>query len=636
MVIAEPKEDAPKVGQDRQTVTIVIPCYNQAHFLEECLASILQQTYPDWTAIVVDDHSSDGDQIAAVVATTGDSRIRVIRHERNRGLAAARNTGIKQSSTELILPVDSDDKLQPTCLESMVAKIVADETLDCVYPDLQLFGRSDKVVVFTGPPPGKTVLTVDDTIPGPGTMQRRRLWQRVGGYDESDVMRRGREDLEFYLRAFSQGCNAERVPEALYLYRISHTSMNIACRLADHIVGRYMYDKNKALFASAKEAKHFLGYFYHRAAIANFEEKQRRSAIVLAAKAVRLNPDSTHLRTLGKALVPHPVFRAWARGEVRKAIPFVGYPLRSSERYRPFFIIGVARSGNTLFRRILTSHSQLYIPPETFVLWSVIRRFRRYGRHMTWPDLVDLVMADFEFHPEFHTFESWLGPLVVRLRGAKTSRRNLAFLIHSFYQFHAEGRGETFVRWGDKTPMNSLDDTLIQNDTPRHLGAGTPQTLERLLKVFPDAQFLHIYRDGCDVVNSHLRGNFFNSIPQAAERWLHVIRQCRRFVRKYPNQSMEVRYEDLVGDAPTTISGVCRFLGVDFEPAMLSSESGASSLGDVPAWVWHKQVSQPINANNPGKGRRYFSAAERNQLQKLIGDDLAEYGYPPATTDTDS
>ena len=71
-----------------------------------------------------------------------------------------------------------------------------------------------------------------------------------------------------------------------------------------------------------------------------------------------------------------------------------------------------------MFRRILTSHSGLHIPPETFVLGACIRKFRQHGRRMNWPDLVSLIMAEFEFHPEFHTFETWLGPLVEQLKEA--------------------------------------------------------------------------------------------------------------------------------------------------------------------------------------------------------------------------
>ena len=313
---------------------------------------------------------------------------------------------------------------------------------------------------------------------------------------------------------------------------------------------------------------------------------------------------------------------------MRRRIRFLGYPLRGEERFRPFFIIGVGRSGNTLFRRILTAHSELHIPPETFVLGECIRKFKRYGRWLDWPDAVSLIMGLFAFHPEFHTFEMSLEPLVDRLTRASREKRNLAFILDGFYRYHAELNGRPKVRWGDKTPLNSLDDALFRGDWPRRIGRGVPQTLERLLRVFPDAQFLHIYRDGCDVASSFLRGGFVTSANEAGRRWLHTIRQTRRFVRNHAERCCEVRYEELVTRSAETIRSVCTFLGVELEPGMLSSEESAAELGDIPEWSWHSQAQQPINAANPGKGRRLFSSEEKEGLQGLIGAELESLGYP--------
>jgi hypothetical protein len=179
--------------------------------------------------------------------------------------------------------------------------------------------------------------------------------------------------------------------------------------------------------------------------------------------------------------------------------------------------------------------------------------------------------------------------------------------------------------------MNSLDDRLVANAEPHELGRGVPETLERLLDVFPDAQFIHIYRDGCDVVHSHLQGGFFARLEDAAKRWLHVERQTRRFARQHPERSIDVRYEDLVARPEEVVRGLCAFLGVEFEDQMLASEGHAAGLGDVPAWSWHRQVGKPINQHNPGKGRRLFSRAEKEVLERWIGAELAELGYPPAT-----
>lgn len=614
-------------------VTVVIPCYNQAHYLAECLESLGTQTYPHWEAVVVDDASPDGEQILRVVERLGDPRVRVVRQERNRGLGASRNTGFRESRTELVYPLDADDKIAPFCLEALTEVLERDPTLDCAFGDVQLFGRRDDILSFPGPQAGTKLVRGEDTIPGAGTMTRRKLWEKLGGYDENEVLRWGREDFEFWIRASVGGFTFQRVPRPTYLYRISHSSMSITCRLHDDDVASYIYEKHRRLFDEAGERNQFLSAWHTRAARASYARGMRGRAFRLAFRAWRYVPKPSSFVHMLRMLVPPSIDSRIRRRELRRLVPFLTYPLRGEERHRPFFVIGVARSGNTLLRRILTSHSQLHIPPETFVLGECMQKFGRYGKHLSWPDLVWLVLSKFQFHPEFVTFGIDLAPLARRLSHVPRRDRNLAYVLNAFYRFHAANSGKEPLRWGDKTPMNSLDDRLMRGDEPDTPGAGVPETLERLLRVFPDAQFIRIYRDGCDVVYSHLRDGFYARLEDAAKRWLHVERQTRRFARLHADRSIEVRYEDLVARPREVVGHLCDFLGVPFELQMLSSEGLAKHLGDVPAWSWHRQVEKPIDASNRGKGRRFLTRPEREELQRWIGAELAELGYPPATAD---
>ncbi|MEO7677469.1 MAG: sulfotransferase, partial [Verrucomicrobiota bacterium] len=159
------------------------------------------------------------------------------------------------------------------------------------------------------------------------------------------------------------------------------------------------------------------------------------------------------------------------------------YPLHRGELHRPFFIVGSGRSGNTLLRRLLQASPEVHIPPETYVLGKVIRAFRKYRWILPWEQLINLTLAIFEFYPEFDKFEVSLRPLAQRLQDAPPGSRSLALMLDALYRFHGEQTGKTFSVWGDKTPNNSY-------------------ALDRIVSVFPRAQFIHILRDGGDVVPS--------------------------------------------------------------------------------------------------------------------------------------
>src|SRR5215211_3139785 len=92
---AHTAQDAPNLQEGAPLVTVVIPCYNQAHFLAEAIESVLSQSYEHFEIIVVDDGSTDE---TSEVASRYEG-VRLIRQE-NRGLPGARNTGIRHSGGE--------------------------------------------------------------------------------------------------------------------------------------------------------------------------------------------------------------------------------------------------------------------------------------------------------------------------------------------------------------------------------------------------------------------------------------------------------------------------------------------------------------------------------------------------------
>src|SRR5262249_54477519 len=105
-------------------LTVIVPTYNRERTVPAALASVLRQTFASLRVLVVDDGSSDG--TAAVVEAARDPRIRLIRHESNRGAAAARNTGIRAARTRYVAFLDSDDLWAAEKLARQLAFLAAD------------------------------------------------------------------------------------------------------------------------------------------------------------------------------------------------------------------------------------------------------------------------------------------------------------------------------------------------------------------------------------------------------------------------------------------------------------------------------------------------------------------------------
>ncbi len=286
------------------------------------------------------------------------------------------------------------------------------------------------------------------------------------------------------------------------------------------------------------------------------------------------------------------------------------YPLHRGEPYRPFFIVGSGRSGNTLLRRLLQASPEIHIPPETYVLGKVIRSFRRYRLVMRWEHLVHLTLSMFEFYPEFDTFEISLRPLAQRLLNTPPGSRSLALILDSFYRFHGEETGKKFSVWGDKTPNNSY-------------------ALDRIFSTFPKAQFIHILRDGADVVPSLIKAGIRVDLPSAAKRWQTSVAAVQQFIKKHPENCHELRYENLVQSPQKTMAPLFEFLKLPFDPALIDSQAPANTMRDLTKYSHLSNVMDPISTDSIGKGRKELSSEQKQVLQEMLGADLKRLGYAP-------
>ncbi len=131
-------------------VSVIVPVYNVARWLEDCLASIREQTYVNLEIIVVEDCSTD-DSLTRLEPHLADPRVRLIRHARNAGLSAARNSGIAAATGAYVLFVDSDDLIAPDLVAACVAAAVPAQA-DLVTYDVMPFndGEQPPCLALTG------------------------------------------------------------------------------------------------------------------------------------------------------------------------------------------------------------------------------------------------------------------------------------------------------------------------------------------------------------------------------------------------------------------------------------------------------------------------------------------------------
>lgn len=138
-------QDVEKKINDFITVSIVIPVYKVAAYIGDCLESVWRQTYPSLEVILVNDATPDDSMAQAALwieKLRGRFEVKVVNHEQNRGLSAARNTGMKEATGDWIYFLDSDDEITPDCIELMVAEVVKHPDVDFVIGNVKFVGAT--------------------------------------------------------------------------------------------------------------------------------------------------------------------------------------------------------------------------------------------------------------------------------------------------------------------------------------------------------------------------------------------------------------------------------------------------------------------------------------------------------------
>lgn len=214
-------------------VTCIIPCFNHGEFVEDAVFSCLNQNYTGpKEVLVINDGSTDPQTIETLqLLPTLHKHIRVLNHARNKGLAAARNTGFEQATHDYLVPLDADDMLHGDFLKTTMKVLLsakAEEHVGFVYTDVQHIGNQThvwKLPEFSAQKLFHSPYIVCTSL------MRKDMWNDVWysnsmGYDEYMSKLGGWEDALFYMECAARGWRGKHVGRPLFFYRKhAHGSM---------------------------------------------------------------------------------------------------------------------------------------------------------------------------------------------------------------------------------------------------------------------------------------------------------------------------------------------------------------------------------------------------------------------------
>ncbi|MEG4043375.1 glycosyltransferase [Microcoleus sp. Pol17_C1] len=244
-------ESVPQIAASPQLesqplISVIIPCYNQAHFLSQAVTSVINQTYKNWEIIIVNDGSLDTTSTAAknLIAANPQHQMRLI-EQANQGISMARNTGISAANGEYIMPLDADDILAPNALICLL-EICLKSKVPCVaFGSYQLFGGNENHTIPSYDLYSPKKIKQSNMI-CTSSLYHKSVWNLVNGYKAE--MKEGYEDWEFWVN-----CHKHRIPflgtrEIVLNYRSVHGSRNATAQQYHHKLVAQIVSYNPELY----------------------------------------------------------------------------------------------------------------------------------------------------------------------------------------------------------------------------------------------------------------------------------------------------------------------------------------------------------------------------------------------------
>jgi len=291
------------------------------------------------------------------------------------------------------------------------------------------------------------------------------------------------------------------------------------------------------------------------------------------------------------------------------------------------FIVGCPRSGNTLLQALLSAHSQIMSFPEIhFFQQSIGQLERRF-----FGNFPSSIKSWFKFYLEnLCVALSIAKPRVPRQSIykflKKISREDMVIFLPKF-NFFIKQNIDTFLKILDKLTLEQSK-VIWMEKSPTNLNY-----IDIIEKFIPSAKFIHIIRNGVDVVASihdaalkypkpHWWGQIYHNSDRCITRWIVSIRISQKYSDKANHKI--VKYEELVKNTRQVLKSLCDFIGIEYKDAMMQNYKASNQKLMMPEHKWLSSASRKIQNKNDTKFYQLFNEKERQHILDRVKENDPE------------
>ena len=282
---------------------------------------------------------------------------------------------------------------------------------------------------------------------------------------------------------------------------------------------------------------------------------------------------------------------------------------KNNIKHNPFFIVGSGRCGTTLLRVLIEKDRKICIPPESG--WSFEKSVQFFLRKPNlsngdWNRTVNRIFDIYESDQNWKYWNINLRENARKINEIKKEQRSFQTIIQYIYQSYSEITKPEVSLWGDKNPYMVF-------------------ALKYILKTFPGARIINLIRDGRDVVASwKSTGLKYSNLGDICNRWNWSIKEAEKYKKKFPDQIIFIKYEDLVERTSITLDKIFNHLDICYDPV---TDLRNSSIREDLNQPHLKKSKNEITGDNIGNWKNILSEKEVILIKPKISQFLEKYNY---------